>query len=96
LDVGGVPPPDAELHASDANKGIWTKQQNTQIIHEWANVEEVQETNDSIYFFMRNGAATAVRKRAFESEEIKREFMDLAKQHLQLCGRPSSATSSAN
>jgi hypothetical protein len=76
------------------DKGISTKQQNTQIIHEWANVETVQETDDSIYFFMRGGTATAVRKRAFESEEIKREFMGLARQYLQLCGQPSSATSS--
>jgi hypothetical protein len=76
------------------DKGIWTKQQNTQIIHEWANVEVIQETDDSICFFMRNGSAIAVRKRAFESEETKREFLDLARQYLQLCGQPSNTTSS--
>jgi hypothetical protein len=65
-------------------KGIWAKQQNTQIIHEWANVEMIQETDDSIDFFMRDGTATVVRKRAFESEEAKREFMDLGRQYLQL------------
>jgi YcxB-like protein len=48
------------------DKGISTKQQNTQIFYEWANVEAVQETDDSIYFFMRGGTATAVRNRAFE------------------------------
>jgi hypothetical protein len=74
------------------DKGIWTKQQNTQIIHEWAIVEEIQETDDSIDFFMRNGTATVVRKRAFESEESKREFLDIARQYLQLCGQPSSTT----
>jgi YcxB-like protein len=75
-------------------KGIWTKQQNTQIIHEWANVETVQETEDSIDFFMRDGAATVVRNRAFNSEEAKREFMDLARHYLRLYGQPSSAKSS--
>jgi hypothetical protein len=76
------------------DKGISTKQQNTQIIHEWANVEVIQETDDSIDFFMRDGSAIAVRKRAFESEETKREFLDLARQYLQLYGQPSSTTSS--
>jgi len=76
------------------DKGIWTKQQNTQIIHEWANVEVIQETDDSIDFIMRCGTATVVRKRAFESQETKREFLDLARQYLQLCGQPSSTTSS--
>jgi YcxB-like protein len=77
------------------DKGICTKQQNTQIIHEWANVAVIQETDDSIDFFMRDGAATVVRKRAFESEETKREFMDLSRQYVQLCGQPSSTTSRA-
>ena len=91
--IGADGPVRVEVELTD--KGIWTKQQNTQIIHEWANVEVVQETDDSIDFFMRNGTATVVRKRAFESEETKREFMDLAKQYLQLCGQPSNTTSGA-
>jgi YcxB-like protein len=75
-------------------KGIWAKQQNTQIIHEWVNVETLQETEDSIDFFMRDGAATVVRKRAFNSEESKREFLDLARHYLQLYRQPSSTKSS--
>jgi len=77
-----------------SDKGIWTKQQNTQCINDWVNVELIQETDDSIDFFMRNGTATVVRKRAFESEESKKEFVDLARQYLQLCRLPSSTTSS--
>jgi hypothetical protein len=74
-------------------KGIWTKQQNTQVIHEWANVEMVQETEDSIDFFMRDGTATVIRKRAFNSEKSKGEFMELARHYLQLYEQRPSAKS---
>lgn len=62
--------------------GIWTRQLSTQIIFEWANVEEVLENEDDIEFVMRDGGGVIVRKRAFTSVDEQRQFMEVTRSYL--------------
>jgi|SRR5215213_3317226 len=62
--------------------GIWTRQLGTQIIFEWANVEDVVENEDDIEFVMRDGGGVIVRKRAFASTDEQRQFMEVTRSHL--------------
>jgi hypothetical protein len=62
--------------------GIWTKQLSTQIIIEWANVQDVLENEDDIEFVMRDGGCVIVRKRAFTSTDEQQQFMELTRGYL--------------
>jgi hypothetical protein len=62
--------------------GIWTRQLGTQIIFEWANVEDVVENEDDIEFVMRDGGGVIVRKRAFASTDEQRQFMEVTRSRL--------------
>lgn len=66
-----------------SEQGISTKQLKTQIFHEWSRVAAIEETDDSIDFFMHDGSATIVRKRAFTSAEEKDEFLKFAQKHFE-------------
>jgi hypothetical protein len=75
--------------------GIWTSQMGTQSTYEWANVEEIKETEETIQFYMRNGGAVFVRKRAFKSPEDEQQFIGHAQRYLDI-SRSSSNWLNAN
>lgn len=62
--------------------GIWAEQLGTQIKFEWSSVEEIEEIEDSIDFYMRNGGGIFVKKKDFSSLEEQKQFMDAAQQYL--------------
>lgn len=62
--------------------GIWTEQMGTQIKFEWANVEEITETEDSVDFYMRDGGGIFVKKKDFSSSEERQRFLDTIYQYL--------------
>ena len=65
--------------------GVWVRQLNKQIMHEWESVEEIKESDDSIDIFTREGGGVIVRKRAFKSSEEQKQFIELAQSYLELC-----------
>jgi hypothetical protein len=69
-----------ELELREA--GIWTNQLGVQSMVEWANIEEINLTEETIEFYMRGGGVTFVRKRAFSSTEEHQRFIDAARQYL--------------
>lgn len=73
--------------------GVWVKQQNIQITYEWMNVEEIQESSGSIDFFMKNNLMVAVRNRAFNSEAVKAEFLEIAQKYLRLANESQQPNS---
>src|SRR6185436_14666889 len=75
--IGSDGPVTIQVELSEG--GISTKQLKTQIFHEWSHVAAIEETDGSIDFFMHDGGATVVRKRAFKSAKEKDEFLELAK-----------------
>ena len=62
--------------------GLWLRQMNKQIIHEWPSLEAVEETADSVDLFTRDGAGVVVRNRAFASGDERSKFIALARSHL--------------
>jgi hypothetical protein len=64
------------------NSGIRTKMMGTQIIYEWSNVKELEETNDSIALWMHDGGCVNMRKRAFAWPEEQEHFKEVAQDYL--------------
>lgn len=64
--------------------GVWVRQLNKQITHEWESVEEIEETTDSIDIYTKDGGGVIVRKRAFESSKEQARFIELAESYLEL------------
>ena|SRR5882762_2414259 len=58
--------------------GIHTKQNGTQIIYAWENVNEIRETEDSVDIYNENGGLVVVRKRAFSAPSEQQRFIELA------------------
>jgi hypothetical protein len=65
--------------------GVWVRQMNKQIMHEWESVEEIKESEDSVDIFTREGGGVIVRKRAFKSSEDLEQFIGLAQSYLEVC-----------
>lgn len=63
-------------------EGIHTKQIGSQITFEWAQINKIQQTSDSIDFFTRHGGIAVVWKRAFASEESIGHFIEEANRYL--------------
>ena len=63
--------------------GVWVKQMNTQITHEWESVEEIEETADSVDIVTKLGGVS-VRDRAFSTAEERKKFIELAQGYLEL------------
>lgn len=59
--------------------GVWVRSMNRQTLFEWASVEEVKETSDSVDIFTREGSGVVVRNRAFSSPEDRSRFIELAR-----------------
>jgi hypothetical protein len=67
-----------------SESGISTKQLGTHSVIEWANVEEVEETEDAVGFYVFGGGAVFLRKRAFASAEEQRRFIEAAQRYRNL------------
>ena len=79
--IGSGGPVKIEVELSE--KGVWTKQLETEILRHWAAVSKIEESHDSIDVVLLDGTMIAVRKRAFQSEEEKQSFLQLANHLLQ-------------
>ena len=67
-------------------EGFQVRQMGTTVTHDWAEIEGIEERDDSLDVFTRHGGLIAVRKRAFVSEAELDEFVELIERHLD--GRP--------
>jgi hypothetical protein len=63
-------------------EGVLVRQMNRQVIYEWSSVEEIQETDDSVDIFTRDGGGVVVRNRAFATVADRSEFLELARTSL--------------
>ena len=59
-------------------EGVWVRQGNCQVLHEWPSVEEIEETSDSVDIFTKHRSGVVVRNRAFASPEERLRFIELA------------------
>ena len=64
------------------SEGVWVRQMNKQIIHEWQSVEAIEEASDSVDIFTRDGGGVVVRNRGFASEVDRRQFIEMARSRL--------------
>lgn len=64
--------------------GVWVRQLNTQTTYEWESVAEINESEDSVEIFTREGSGVIVRKRAFESLQDQKRFIEIAEGYLEL------------
>jgi hypothetical protein len=62
-------------------EGVTTKTPEHQLAFEWSQIDEVDDTGDSVYFYARSGIA-GVPNKAFESESMRTQFVDEAKGYL--------------
>jgi hypothetical protein len=62
--------------------GVSTKQLGTQIIFEWSNVGEINETEDMIEIYTRNGGGVFLKKKDFSSTDEYRQFIKVAQTYL--------------
>jgi hypothetical protein len=60
-------------------EGVWVRQMNKQSIYEWKTVEAVEDVDDSIAIFTRDGGGVVVRNRAFETHDERGRFLELAR-----------------
>jgi hypothetical protein len=51
--------------------------------HRWKNVKRIEETKDSIFFFLINSRAVAVRKSGFAYDGEKNRFLGFAREQIQ-------------
>jgi hypothetical protein len=65
------------------DSGISFSSPGVRVTYEWPRIERVEETADALYFVSRNNTRSAVRKRGFESEAMKDEFLTLAETYIQ-------------
>lgn len=49
------------------------------LVQEWSTIEQIEETDDAIYFRNKFGQYCSARKRGFESNEEMNEFLTLAR-----------------
>ncbi|MEP6788943.1 MAG: YcxB family protein [Acidobacteriota bacterium] len=77
LKSNGPVPTEVEINDS----GLTIRCLGQTVIQEWKLIENIEETDDAIYFRNKYGAYCAARKRGFGSEDEKKEFLDLAKHY---------------
>jgi hypothetical protein len=63
-------------------EGVWVRQMNRQVLHEWPSVVEIKETSDSVDIFTWDASGVVVRNRAFASLEERSRFIELARARL--------------
>lgn len=62
-------------------EGLAVRDQNTRQLNRWDEVEDIRVTKDSVDIFAKRGGVV-VRNRAFDSPEMRREFVAVARKHL--------------
>ena len=60
--------------------GLSFDQRNTRAVHAWRIVDEIEEDRGDVVFHVRYGNILIVRRRAFESDEARRMFVEKANQ----------------
>ena len=65
------------------DSGVTIDQQQARHTYDWPSIVEVEETEDSVYFYPQ-GAGLFVRKRAFESIDRQNQFLQMANHYLEL------------
>lgn len=60
--------------------GVTIDQMNTRLVHQWSIVEKIEEDRGDVVFHVRYGNILVVRRRAFESDEARRMFVEKANQ----------------
>jgi hypothetical protein len=63
-------------------EGLNISGKNSQCHTEWATIEEIMSTEDSVDIFGRKGGGVIVRSRAFSSAEERQRFIDLARDYV--------------
>lgn len=79
---GGDGPYTCEVELLDS--GVATTQAGTRSLREWQVITAIEDTPDSVDFITRGAGSIVVRNRAFRSAEERRQFLELARQHLGL------------
>jgi hypothetical protein len=62
--------------------GFWFKQDNVEVLHEWADIKNATESDGDVVVLLRSGMAI-IRQRAFASASERKEFVDALKRHMQ-------------
>src|ERR1041385_540733 len=75
------------------DKGLVFNQRGTTVIQEWSRIDRVEEADDALYFYGQGGICSAVRKRAFESQAMKDEFLKRANEYIQKSRGSNCSTS---
>jgi hypothetical protein len=72
--------------------GVWVRQFNTQTTHEWESIQRVEEFAGGVELVTRGGCIV-VREGAFETDEERRKFVELAEGYVALAraGGPEHA-----
>ncbi|MGH9945702.1 MAG: YcxB family protein [Pyrinomonadaceae bacterium] len=65
-----------------SESGLSFNQQGTTTIHDWNTIELMEETDDAVYFKTKFGGYSAVRKRAFGTDDEMNEFRKIAEHYL--------------
>jgi len=70
--------------------GLHIRQNNMEIIYKWDDINEVQETNDSVDLHAdKGGLLVVVRKRAFKGSSEQEQFIELVTKYLKSAQRAS-------
>ena len=71
-----------------SESGVRVSQSDAQYISDWSKVAWIEEADDAIFFYRRDGILLAVRNRAFQSPAEKSEFIQLAQRFISAAARP--------
>ena len=74
-------------------EGLSFNQRGVRVIYAWSQFERLEESEDALYFFFKDHACTAVRKRGFESTEMKDEFLKQAESYIHRSRGPNCSKS---
>jgi hypothetical protein len=88
--IGGDKPFRVRVELNES--GILIEQLNTQMTIGWADVTEIKEIEDAVYFFWRVTECLAVNMRAFESAESKQRFIETALFYMNSSRKSSQST----
>jgi hypothetical protein len=65
-----------------SERGLGSSHLGDSSFHLWKNVKRIEESSDSIFFYLANGRGIAVRKSGFAYDLQKNEFLGFARQQL--------------
>ena len=70
-----------EVEVELLEKGIWCACDGDESLTAWKNITGIQESRDSIYFFVKQ-SGFSVTKSAFDSEEQEKSFVNVARERV--------------